>query len=196
MTHLSPGQVTRLLQRWKLSGDRDAEQELFLLVERELRRIAQSTLNRTPGFGHKIDARELVNEAYLALRDYPIVTANRAPFFHLMARAMRNCLMDLADRDRAAKRPPSRLRIVDTHAADSVSASGGVEPTDYYLALDALRKVSARQADIIELRIFGLMNQEIAADQNVSLATVKRDVAEARAFLAFQLGLPSNWINA
>jgi RNA polymerase sigma factor (TIGR02999 family) len=188
----TPGRVTELLRRWKVSGDAEAEQELFALVDHELRKIAQNLLRRESGFDHKIDPRELVSEAYLALRDYPIVTVNRAPFFRLMARAMRHYLLDLADHDRAAKRPPSRLRVVDTHVANALSAT--VEPTDYYFALDALRDVSVRQADVIELRVFGLTNEEIAADQNVSVATVKRDVVEARAFLAFQLGLPSNWI--
>ncbi len=184
--------VTELLQRWKLNGDLEAEEELFVLVDHELRKIAQSMLRRESGFDHKIDPRELVNEAYLALRDYPIVTVNRGPFFRLMGRAMRHYLLDLADRDHAAKRPPSKLRVVDTNAANALSAA--VEPTDYYVALDALRDVSARQADVIELRVFGLTNDEIAADLGVSVATVKRDVSEARAFLAFQLGLPSNWI--
>jgi RNA polymerase sigma factor (TIGR02999 family) len=192
MAPSSSEQVTALLQRWKLNGDPEAEQELFALVDHELRRIAQGMLRRESGFDHKIDPRELVSEAYLTLREYPIVTVNRAPFFRLMAKSMRNHLMDLAKHDRAAKRPPSKLRVVDTHVADALSAA--VEPTDYYAALDDLRQVSARQADVIELRVFGLSNDEIASDLNVSVATVKRDVTQARAFLAFQLGLPSNWI--
>jgi RNA polymerase sigma factor (TIGR02999 family) len=187
-------QVTRLLQRWKLNGDSEAEEELFALVEGELLRIARRALARDSGFDHKIDARELVNEAYLALRDYPIATSNRAPFFVLMAKAMRNFLMDLARHDRAAKRPQTRLRVIDTGALNAVPVSSDVGPLEFYESLDALREIEPRQAETIELRVVGLGNDEIAEAQQVSLSTVKRDMAEARAFLAFRLGLPADWI--
>lgn len=188
--------VTRLLQRWKVDGDPAAEQQLFTAVEHELRQIAQRTLRRQSGFEHKLEARELVNEAYLALRDYPIVTANRGPFFSLMAKAMRHFLMDLADHDRAAKRPPSRLRISETDAKEMAGGADGIGPLDYYAALDALKAINPRQANAIELRVLGLSNEEIAEELHVSLATVKRDLKEARAYLAFKLGLPAKWIRA
>lgn len=194
MTKSSPEHVTELLQRWKLGGDRDAEEQLFALLERELTRIARSTLSRMSGFAHKIEPRELVSEAYLRLHGYPINTQNRAPFFTLMAKVMKHVLIDIARKDDADRRPPSELRITDTHAADCVPACEAIEVTRYYAALDALRQSDARQADTIELRILGLTNQEIAEANHVAIATVKRDVAHARAFLAFQLGLPAHWI--
>jgi RNA polymerase sigma factor (TIGR02999 family) len=194
MTKSNPEHVTQLLQRWKLAGDHDAEQELFAVVEQELTRLAQSTLRGMSGFAHKIEPCELVSQAYLNLRGFPIITENRAPFFKLMASTMRHVLIDLARHDRAEKRPPSRLRIVDAHAADSVPAVADIELFDFYRTLDSLRAVNARQADTIELRIVGLSNKEIAAENHVSIATVKRDVDQGRAFLAFQLGLPSNWL--
>src|ERR1700687_2825536 len=101
----SPGEVTQLLRRWKQEGDAEAESEVFALVHRELIKIADASLRRHAARAYKIDPRELVSEAYLPLRAYPIVTENRGPFFRLMARAMRHYLLDLVDRDRAAKRP-------------------------------------------------------------------------------------------
>jgi DNA-directed RNA polymerase specialized sigma24 family protein len=111
-----------------------------------------------------------------------------------MAKAMRNILIDLARADRAEKRPQSRLRVVDTNAVDSVAVAAELDPLDFYESLDALRTVDARQADIVELRIVGLANKEIAQDCKISESTVKRDLAAARAFLAFRLGLPADWI--
>jgi RNA polymerase sigma factor (TIGR02999 family) len=194
--HPTPGDVTRLLQDWKARGSGEAEAQLFALVHRELVRVAQAAIRSHPARAHKIDPRELVNEAYLALREYPVVTSNRGPFFRLMTVAMRHYLLDLADRDRAAKRPQSVLRVDRTSAAAETPDAAGLSPTEWYMAIDALRRVDPRQADVVELRIIGLSNDEIASEVGVGLATVKRDLKQARAFLAFQLGLPSTWLEA
>lgn len=186
--------LTLLLQRWQREGDRQAEQEVFRLVERELVTVARRVLQSERGLAHKIEPVELVNEAYLALRTFPIVTPNRAPFFRLMAKAMKNILIDLARADRAAKRPPSRLRVVETNVMNSVAGAAEIDPLEFYESLDALRGINPRQADTVELRIVGLSNKEIAEDLCISEATVKRDMTEARAFLAFRLGLAPDWI--
>ncbi len=193
---LPPGEVTQLLQDWKVRGSADAEAQLFGLVNRELVKIAEAAIRRHPARAHKIEPRELVNEAYLALREYSIATPNRGPFFRLMTVAMRHYLLDLADRDKAAKRPPSMLRVDQTNAADQTPDAGGVSPIEWYLAIDALRRVDPRQADVVELRVIGLSNDEIASELEIGLATVKRDLKQARAFLAFQLGLPATWLGA
>jgi RNA polymerase sigma factor (TIGR02999 family) len=193
-THHPEG-VTRLLKRWKIDGDEAAQAELYTLVERKLHQIAQQTLDSNAGFAHKIDPGELVNEAYLAIRqDYPIATDNRGPFIVLMRKVMRQHLLDLARRDRAAKRPPSRLRVTDVGVAEGVIGSSTFEIIEYYLALDNLEKLDERQALVIDLRVNGLTNEAIAEALNVALATVKRDVAAARAFLAFELGLSARWL--
>jgi RNA polymerase sigma factor (TIGR02999 family) len=185
----SPGEVTRLLQDWKERGNPDAEARLFELVNHELLKAAESSLRQHPGRAHKIDPRELVSEAYLALRKYPVVTANRGPFFRLMTMAMRHYLLDLVDRERAAKRPPSMLRVARTDAAESQPAPDDLSPVEWYRAIDALRRVDAREADVVELRIIGLSNEDIGQELGIAPATVKRELKQARAFLAYQLGL-------
>ena len=194
--NLTPGDVTRLLQDWKVKGSADAEAQLFALVNRELVKVAEAAIRKHPARAYKMDPRELVSEAYIALRAYPIDTPNRGPFFRLMGVAMRHYLLDLVDRDRAAKRPPSVLRVDQTSAADETPDAAGVSPIEWYLAIDALRLVDPRQADAVELRILGLSNDEIAAEVGIAVATVKRDLKQARAFLAFQLGLPATWLDA
>jgi len=188
------GNLTLLLRRWQQDGDREAEQEIFRLVERELLAIARRALRGESALAHKIEPRELVSEAYIALSGYNIETPNRVPFFRLMATTMRHILIDLARARAAKKRPPTRLRVVETNAITSVGMASEFDPVEFYDSLDALRAVNPRQAEIVELRIVGLTNEEIAEGQHISAATVKRDMRAARAFLAFRLGLAPDWI--
>jgi DNA-directed RNA polymerase specialized sigma24 family protein len=83
---------------------------------------------------------------------------------------------------------------VSTDVAESVAVAPDVDTLDFYQSLDALRAIDDRQADTLELRLVGLTIEEIAEDQGRSVATVKRDLRTARAFLAFRLGLPAEWI--
>jgi RNA polymerase sigma factor (TIGR02999 family) len=190
----APHNLTLLLRRWQIDGDSDAEQEVFRLVEGELLATARRTLQGELGLVHKIEPRELVNEAYLRLHGYPIVTPNRAPFFKLMARAMKRVLIDLARAGRAEKRPPTRLRVVETNAMNSASVASEIDLLEFYDSVDALRAINPRQAETVELWIVGLTIEEIAEEQQVSHSTVKRDLREARAFLAFRLGLAPDWL--
>jgi DNA-directed RNA polymerase specialized sigma24 family protein len=157
--------LTLLLRRWQTDGDREAEQEIFRLVEPELLKNAQRVLQGELGLRHKIEPRELIAEAYIALSGYEIQTPNRAPFFRLMAVIMRHILIDLARARDAEKRPPTRLRVVETNAINSVTVASEFDALDFYDSLDALRAISSRQAEIVELRIVGLANEEIAGLQ-------------------------------
>lgn len=187
-------EITQLLKRWQQDRDRDAEQSLFSLLDRELRQMAERALGTDDRLARTIDPRELVNDAYIRLQGYQIATTSRATFFVLVAKVMRHCLVDIIRARDAMKRPSTRLRVSDTNVMNAVAAEPEVGLLEFYLAIDALAAVNARQAKVIELRVLGLHNEEIANELNVDVSTVKRDVAHARAFLAFQLKLPSNWI--
>ena len=45
---LTPGDVTRLLQDWKVKGSADAEAQLFALVNRELVKVAEAAIRQHP----------------------------------------------------------------------------------------------------------------------------------------------------
>ncbi len=190
----TPEQVTELLQAWKIRGDAQAEQELFVVVERELIRVARGALARNPDLAHRIDPRELVNEAYLKLREYSIATTSRGPFFFLMKRVMKRFLIDLVRERQAEKRPQTKLRVMDTAVVANLQTPGEVGPIELYEALDSLRSIDPRQADAIELKMIGLTSEEIADELAVSRASITRDLAQGRAYLAVQLGLPGEWL--
>jgi RNA polymerase sigma factor (TIGR02999 family) len=99
--------VTRLLGEWS-AGRREALDELFPLLYRELRRLAASHLRRERG-PRSVQTSDLVHELYLKLAHQAGIHADtRAQFFGVAARTMRALLVDRArPADRAAAEPPT-----------------------------------------------------------------------------------------
>ncbi len=182
----SPGAITQLLQRAR-GGDEPAVSELVPLVYGELRRIASSFLRRERP-GHTLQATALVHEAYLRLlRDEDLSFENRAHFLGIAARAMRQILVEHARARDAAKRGGERRRIT---LDEAVAATGNpdIDLLAVDEALQRLAALNAQHARIVELRFFGgLTNEEAAEALGVSVATIKRAWTVARAWLFREL---------
>ena len=178
--------VTLLLRKWS-DGDNGALDQLTPLVYDELHRLAHQHMRREKP-GHMLQTTALVHEAYLRLIDQSQVRfENRAHFFAIAARLMRQILVDDARRRKSAKRGGGMAPI----ALDDASNLAQQE-AENVLALDeALTLLAAkdrRESDIVELRFFGgLSVEETAEVLNVSPGTVARDWAFARAWLKDQM---------
>src|ERR1043166_5382989 len=100
---ISPQQVTALLAQWSHGNDA-ALAELTPLIYEELRRLAHyHMVGQRPD--HTLQTTALVNEAYLRLADQTNPHwQNRAHFFAVAARAMRQILVGYARGQRAEKR--------------------------------------------------------------------------------------------
>lgn len=162
---------------------------LMPLVYDELRRIAAGYISRERP-GQTLQATALVNEAFVRLAaERPREFANRTHFLAIAALSMRQILVQRARARRAAKRGGAPLRVtLDDHNVGAAAARGAGPGDIDVLALDeALTRLAAldpEQATIIELRYFGgLTLEETAEAAGVSLATVKRQFAMARAWL-------------
>ncbi|MCG8462584.1 MAG: ECF-type sigma factor [Holophagales bacterium] len=188
------GEITLLLQRW-MSGDDGAVDQLLPHVYDNLRELAGYYMNRERA-GHTLSPTDLVHDAYLRLLGENLEGAtvqNRNHFFALAARSMRRILVEHARRYQAGRRasPKDRVALPD----DAISAY--VEPSFEEIlavdqALDRLRKVSTRQADIVELRYFGGFSEEDVSEVlGISRSTVSRDWRVARLFLSSTLGSTS-----
>ncbi len=179
--------VTGLLAKWS-AGDKAAEEELFHLVHRELRRIARRYMARAPA-GHTLQTTAVVNEAYLRLvARGGSPWGDRAHFFAVSAKAMRHILIDHARARGSAKRGGGEVRVTLDEAA-----TPRAQRAPDVLALDeALERLSAqhpRRGQVVELRYFGgLTNDEIAEVLEISPATVERDWRHAQAWLYQELG--------
>ncbi|MCM2310540.1 MAG: ECF-type sigma factor [Steroidobacteraceae bacterium] len=174
--------VTALLRR-VAAGDRQALPQLFEAVYLDLRHAARRQL----GSGSPaavLSPTELVHELYLKLAATDSYEwHDRAHFYRVASRAMRQVMVDRARARAAVKRGDgcqpleldSQLASVDDDAATLLAL---------HEALEALAARSARLAEVVELRFFaGLTGEQAARVLGVTERTVKRDWRLARAFL-------------
>jgi RNA polymerase sigma factor (TIGR02999 family) len=176
---------SELLVKWR-AGDQEALQALVPLVYKELRAVAHGYLKRERP-GHTLQTTALVHEAYLRLADQrPFDTENRAHFIGVAARLMRQILVDYARSHRAAKRGPDRKVELDAALAVPQMPTADVVALDD--ALNELAQVDEQQSRIVELRFFGGLTIEEAAEVlGVSRSTAKRDWNVAKAWLTRQM---------
>ncbi|MEO8055020.1 MAG: sigma-70 family RNA polymerase sigma factor [Acidobacteriota bacterium] len=179
------GEVTKLLREWG-AGDREALSRLLPLVYDELRRRAGAVL-RSERAGHTLQPTALVHEAYLKLVGGASVDwKDRAHFFGVAARAMRQVLVDHARARNARKRGSGQI-LVDLDSASAVEAATAPKSLDLLdldRALSKLASLDARQSRLVELRLFaGLTIDESAEVLQISHATVSREWKHAEAWL-------------
>lgn len=176
-------------------GDRAASDALFDQVYRELHRLAHAQLAARGRPGDTLDTTALVHESYLRLaQPGNLAVGDRAHFFNLAARIMRQVVVDYVRRQEAAKRSGDMVRIEVGGPGEPV-AEGDARLTEDLLALDTslerLEAESPRLARLVELRFFaGLSFAEIGELQGLTERTAKRDWRKARAFLLAELAGP------
>jgi RNA polymerase sigma-70 factor (ECF subfamily) len=188
MQNGSTEEVTGLLQKWS-DGDADALEKLTPIIYAELHRIARRYMRRERD-GHTLQTTALVNEAFIRLIDWKNARwENRAHFFGVSARLMRQILVDFA-----RKRPKT-----SQGAARRVSLEGALEmPAEIdadLVALDAaltkLAEFDEQKAKVVELKFFGGLNAgEIAEVLKVAPITVTREWQRAKVWLYKELAEP------
>ncbi len=186
MLSVSQHRVTQLLMDWS-HGDDSALGELTPLVYEELRRLAHHFMEgQRPD--HTLQTTALVDEAYLRLADQTNPNwQNRAHFFAVAARAMRQILVNYAKSSRAQKRGGGALKVELDEAA-IVSPEQSKEIIYLHEALERLATLDSRKARVVELKYFGGLNHdEIAEVLKVSTVTVRRDWVFAKAWLYDEL---------
>jgi len=186
MIPAAPNEVTQLLRAWS-DGQQGALERLMPLVYEELHRLARHYMSRERS-GHILQTTALVNEAFLRLIDARQVNwQNRAHFFAISASLMRRILVDFARTHQSQKRGAG---------VRPVSLDEGLEVPEERLDLaaldEALRSLAAldpRKSRVVELRFFGGLSLEEAAEVlQVSPETVKRDWKLAKAWLLREMG--------
>jgi RNA polymerase sigma factor (TIGR02999 family) len=178
----APADVTSLLNKLT-AGDQEAAAQLVPLIYEELRRLAAGRL-RHERPDHTLQATALVHEAYVKLaaqRDAK--WQNRAQFFGVASQVMRRILVDYA-RGQQRIRRGGKQQKVSLDDVLLVSPDRTDEVLSVHESLSRLEKLDARQARIVELRYFGGLTLEEAAEVvGISTKTVMRELNVAKAWL-------------
>jgi RNA polymerase sigma factor (TIGR02999 family) len=137
--------------------------------------------------GHTLQPTALVHEAYLRMASQTTYSGfDRATFFPIAIRVMRQVLVDHARRRQSQRRGGSPQRI--TLSAVNLATEPDIDVLILEDALGRLEQLDSRQCRIVEMRFFGGMSvPEVADALSISEKTVKRDWAMARAWLSREL---------
>ena len=182
-------EITQLLADWG-RGDASALDRLAPLVHAELRRIARRQMSRERP-GHTLQATALVNEAYLRLAGPDGAQAEwqgRAHFYAVAAQVMRHVLIDHARARARDKRGGPGAVQVTLGEAEALDARRAAELLALDEALRELQTLDPQKVKIVELRYFGGLSVEEAAEVlGVAPVTVLRDWKIAKAWLLREL---------
>jgi len=164
-------------------GEQQASDELFAAVYDELRKVARANRRRWLG-NETLNTTALIHEAYLKITGQENVDwKSRTHFYATAAKAMRQVLINYAERASADKRGGG---TTDTPLDKAVVMSESTAEELLLLTehLAPLEADSPRRCRIVECRVFGGMTvEETALALNISPATVKREWQIAAATL-------------
>jgi RNA polymerase sigma factor (TIGR02999 family) len=155
-------------------------------IYEELRTLARQYM-RHESPSHTLQPTALVHEAMLRMAHRKALAARgKTHVYALCARAMRNILVDHARRKSSSKRGGRRIRVeLDERL---LPAKGDQDLLDLNAMLERLAQLDPRQAELVELRVFGGMTvDEAAAALGVSKRTAEREWTAARAWLRREL---------
>jgi len=160
--------------------------ELVAEMYSTLHQLADRALGR--GRGQTLDATDLVHECYIKLsRASEYQGLQRVEFIALAATVIRNELVDRARRRTAKKRGGDLVRVT-LHDEAAVGDVPSVDLLDLDEAIQKLAQLDARQARIVELRFFGgLTNEEAAEILELKPRLVADEWTMARAWLKREL---------
>ena len=157
------------------------------LVYEELRRLARDYLQRERA-DHTLQATALVHEAYLRMVDEKSVSwKDRAHFYGIAARLMRQILVDHARAHNAAKRGGLEQKLTLDEARE-LPMKETVELVALDGALENFAQTYPRKSEVVELKFFGgLTDKEAALVMGINVPRLRRDWEFARSWLRHRM---------
>ncbi len=185
--------ITRLLKDVN-EGRGGALDDLMRAVYDDLQHVAERHMTQRFGRdlpGVTMEPAALVNESFLKIIKQRNTYDNRGQFFAIATRIMLRVLVDY-QRQRAAGKRGGDLKRFTLSLAEGPPANGDPTNDDALIEVDTLvdalgrlETLDARKADVVKMKVvWGLQMREIAHSLGVSLATVERDWAFSKAWLA------------
>jgi len=166
---------TKLIQDF-CAGDSSALNQLFELIYDELHSVARRQRGRWNGMD-TLNTVALIHETYLKLwKHQPERIENRRHFLAIASKAMRQILINYAEKQAAQKRGGNSVPLSASEVGLIADDQAAIELLEMNETLTKLEKENERQAKVFECRFFGGMTvEETAFVMNISPATVKRD---------------------
>ncbi len=173
----SETEITVLIES-AANGNDDSLNQLIPLIYPELKRIASGLKKKQFNYSETLNTTSLVNEAWLKLEKFGVKATNRTHFFCIVAKAMRQILINAAMAKKSIKRDAFTSSLDDIEIANTESA-------DWLLKLDdvitAVGTHNSRAEEVFQLKYFlGLEHAEIAKILDVSEKTSMRDWASIK----------------
>ncbi len=186
MLRASPANRARDILATLKAEDQQALRALIPLVCDELRQLARYHLGRERS-GHTIESTALIDEVYLRVAGQDLRRNSQSHFLAMAGQLMRQILVDYARRHRDGKRGGSSCMLVlDEQVA--IGRIRGVDVLALHDALKGLSRLDPQQSQVAELRLFGGLSMEDAAEVlGRSAAAVNRDWAKAHRWLRRQI---------
>lgn len=178
------GDITGWIRSWQ-DGDAQARDRVFGRLYGELKRLAATVLRSEAGHD-TLQPTALLNDALIKLieaRQAP-AAEDRRHFARIVARAMRQILVDRARRKLADKRGAGLVPESLEAGIDIPLMANPAELVALDDALATLGELDPRAAAVVELRVFaGLTIEETAQAMDISPSSVNREWAHACAWL-------------
>ena len=183
--------ITRILRRLEAGGEdgEGAMSDLMDAVYEDLRKVAERHMVKQFGEGLPgvtMEPPALVNESFMRIIRQRNTYDNRGQFFAIATKVMLRVLVDYQRRRLTAKRGGDRRPLTLHLDRDAATARDALIDVEALVeALERLETLDARKADVVKMRVvWGLEMAEIAGSLGISLATVERDWAFAKAWLS------------
>ena len=182
----TPGIITQCLREWR-DGDEAALARLTDAVYRELRRLAGAVMSGQAA-GRTLQPTVLVHELYFQLPGIRHFDwQSRAQFLGVAARLMRHVLVDHA-REQCREKRGGGAHLLPLDEGLAISPAKSAELVALDDALHDLARFDPRKAQVVELRYFGGVSVEEAAEAvGVHPNTVISDWSLAKAWLKREL---------
>ncbi len=183
--------ITQLLGDLE-AGREGAIDDLMDAVYTDLQHVAERHMRQQFGrnlAGVTLEPAALVNESFLRLIKQRKAYGNRGQFFAIATKIMLRVLTDYQRQRLALKRGGGQQRVtlsIEPAVQPETTAKHTVIDVETLTgSLTKLDDLDARKADVVRLRVvWGLQMHEVAESLGVSLSTVERDWAFAKAWLA------------
>jgi RNA polymerase sigma factor (TIGR02999 family) len=170
-------------------GDPHAMQKVFPLIYSELFAIARNIRFNFNGID-TLNTTAIIHEAYLKLSDSGGSWENKAHFYSVAAKAMRQVMLNAARNKQREKRGGGNalFSIDDIEDHLILSSAASEKLIDFEELLKQLEDKDHLYGRIVECRFYsGLSIEETAEALQVSPATVKRKWQMARSWLYINL---------